>query len=374
MNSAPPKTVVKLELGLRSYEILIGSGILKTAGAYIKRVAPTPRAIIITDENVAACWLKTLQHSLISENFEIQTQILPPGEQTKSMDQIKNLTDWMLDNGADRKTTIIALGGGVIGDLAGFAAAITLRGMPFVQIPTTLLAQVDSSVGGKTAIDTRHGKNMIGAFHQPSVVLADTDTLSTLPKRQLIAGYAEVVKYGLINDLSFFEWCELHGREVLARDPKKIRHAIEVSCHAKAAIVTQDEFESNERALLNLGHTFGHAFEAELGFSDTLLHGEAVAIGILSAFELSSKMGFCSGQEVERVRRHFTDMDLPTSLEFIPNRKWEAHNLLAHMTKDKKWEHGNQTFILARGIGKSFLHRNVNTETLHLFLSDMLPT
>ena len=374
MSDAVGNTVVTVELGLRSYDIIIGAGLIESAGAYIQTVTPGHRAIIVTDEHVAPFWLEKLKNSLIAEEFEVLTKIVSPGEKTKSMTQIHKLTDWMLDRGVDRKTTVVALGGGVIGDLAGFAAAITLRGLPFVQIPTTLLAQVDSSVGGKTAVDTRHGKNMLGAFHQPHLVLADTNTLTTLPKRQLLAGYAEVVKYGLINNLIFFEWCEINGQALLAGNSEATRQAIEMSCRAKAAIVAQDEYENSDRALLNLGHTFGHAFEANVGFSNLLLHGEAVAVGILSAFDLSFRLGYCTGQDVTRVRQHFLDVGLPTNLNFIPQHKWEAEMIMGHMKKDKKWKNGKQTFILTNGIGKSFIHPNIDANTLLCFLSDLLTT
>ena len=374
MNDAPATNSVTVDLGERGYNIVIGAGLIARAGDYLDDVAPTRRVVIVTDENVASHWLETLETSLTRAKYQILTRILTPGEQTKSFDQIDALTDWMLESGVDRKTTIIALGGGVIGDLAGFAAAITLRGLPFVQIPTTLLAQVDSSVGGKTAVDTRHGKNLIGAFYQPRLVLADTDTLNTLPARQVAAGYAEVVKYGLINDLGFFEWCEANGRAILNRDPVATRHAVEMSCRAKATIVAEDEKENDKRALLNLGHTFGHAFEAEAGFDDFLLHGEGVAFGILCAFELSCRLELCSGQETERVRSHFFEVGLPTSLNGIAKYHWTPDVILDHMSKDKKTEGGNLTFILARGIGQAYIDRNVPIDTLRELLWDILPT
>jgi 3-dehydroquinate synthase len=374
MNDGPATTLVTVDLGERSYNIVIGAGLIARAGDFLAEVAPARRVIIVTDENVASHWLETLETALTVANYQILTRILTPGEQTKSLEQIDALTDWVLESGVDRKTTIIALGGGVIGDLAGFAAAITLRGLPFVQIPTTLLAQVDSSVGGKTAVDTRHGKNLIGAFYQPRLVLADTDTLSTLPLRQVAAGYAEVVKYGLINDLGFFEWCEANGHAILDGDAAAARHAVEMSCRAKATIVAQDEHERDTRALLNLGHTFGHAFEAEAGFDDLLLHGEGVAFGTVCAFELSHRLELCSGQEVERVRSHFTEVGLPTNIEGIAKRHWTPDVILAHMGKDKKTEGGNLTFILPRGIGQAYIDRDVPIDTLRALLSDILPS
>ena len=374
MIDGPASTEVTVDLGERSYNIVIGAGLIAHAADYLAAVAPSRRVIIVTDENVAVLWLEKLKTVLSRANYHILTRVLTPGEQTKSLDQIAALTDWILESGVDRKTTVIALGGGVIGDLAGFAAAITLRGLPFVQIPTTLLAQVDSSVGGKTAVDTRHGKNLIGAFYQPHLVLADTDTLSTLPARQAAAGYAEVIKYGLINDLGFFEWCEAHGRMVLEGDPVAIRHAVEMSCRAKADIVAQDEKESDRRALLNLGHTFGHAFEAEAGFHDLLLHGESIAFGILCAFELSRRLELCSSQDAERVRSHFSKVGLPTNLNGIAERHWTPDMILAHMRKDKKNEDGNLTFILVHGIGQAYVNRNVPIDTLRELLWDMLPS
>ena len=374
MIDGPASTEVTVDLGERSYNIVIGAGLIAHADDYLAAVAPSRRVIIVTDENVAVLWLEKLKTVLSRANYHILTRVLTPGEQTKSLDQIAALTDWILESGVDRKTTVIALGGGVIGDLAGFAAAITLRGLPFVQIPTTLLAQVDSSVGGKTAVDTRHGKNLIGAFYQPRLVLADTDTLSTLPARQVAAGYAEVIKYGLINDLGFFEWCEAHGRMVLEGDPVAIRHAVEMSCRAKADIVAQDEKESDRRALLNFGHTFGHAFEAEAGFHDLLLHGESIAFGILCAFELSRRLELCSSQDAERVRSHFSKVGLPTNLNGIAERHWTPDMILAHMRKDKKNEDGNLTFILVHGIGQAYVNRNVPIDTLRELLWDMLPS
>ena len=374
MDNGPATTLVTVDLGERSYNIVIGAGLIARASDFLAEVAPARRVIIVTDENVASHWLETLETALTVANYQILTRILTPGEQTKSLAQIDALTDWILESGVDRKTTIIALGGGVIGDLAGFAAAITLRGLPFVQIPTTLLAQVDSSVGGKTAVDTRHGKNLIGAFYQPRLVLADTDTLSTLPARQVAAGYAEVVKYGLINDLVFFEWCEANGHAILDGDAAAARYAVEMSCRAKAAIVAQDEHEKGTRALLNLGHTFGHAFEAEAGFDDLLLHGEGVAFGTVCAFDLSHRLELCSGQEAERVRSHFTEVGLPTNIKGIANRHWTPDVILAHMGKDKKTDDGNLTFILVRGIGQAYIDRDVPIDTLRALLSDILPS
>jgi len=373
MTSGTLTTRLNVDLGTRAYNIEIGTGLIAAAGAKVRDLLPTPRVFVITDTNVADHWLEKLTTSLDDNAIRFAVKVLAPGEQTKSMAQVEELTHWLLDQGVDRKSTLIALGGGVIGDLTGFVAAITLRGIPFIQIPTTLLAQVDSSVGGKTGIDTRHGKNLVGAFHQPLLVLADTGALDTLHRRQLLAGYAEVVKYGLINDPEFFEWCEVNGQAVIDGDPASRRRAVEVSCRAKAAIVANDERETGDRALLNLGHTFGHAIEAEAGFGDQLLHGEAVAIGSLCAFELSRRLELCTGQDVERVRAHMTAVGLPTGLDGIAGPGWTADVIHGHMARDKKTEDGRMTFILARGIGKSFISRDVAMDTLNDLLSDILP-
>lgn len=365
-------TTLRVDLGERGYDIVIGKGLVGSAGSRMMPLLTTPRVLTITDENVAAHWLEPYRASLADAGITGTELVLPPGEQTKSFEYLQRVVEWMLDTGVDRKTMLVALGGGVIGDLAGFAAAITLRGMPFVQIPTTLLAQVDSSVGGKTAIDTAQGKNLVGAFHQPQLVLADTDVLDTLPERQFMAGYAEVVKYGLIGDLAFFEWCEANGGALAAGDPAKRAHAVEASCRAKAAIVAEDERETGRRALLNLGHTFAHAFEAEAGFGERLLHGEAVGIGMTCAFELSQRLGLCDGQDVARVRAHFQRVGMPIDLKAISDASWTADRLIEHMGRDKKTESGVLTFIMANGIGKAFICRDVDMVSLHDYLCDFL--
>jgi 3-dehydroquinate synthase len=287
--------------------------------------------------------------------------ILPKGESTKSFAQLERLLDWLLGQHVGRDGLVIALGGGVVGDLAGFAAAITLRGLDFVQVPTTLLSQVDSSVGGKTAINMAHGKNLVGAFHQPGLVLIDTVVLDTLPRREVLAGYGEVVKYGLIRDPDFFDWLESNGAKVLAGDPEARRMAIVESCKAKARIVAADEREIGDRALLNFGHTFGHSLEAEAGYDGGVLHGEAVSIGMILALDLSREMGLCSGQDVDRVRRHFGDVGLPMEITAIPgSREWSAPALINHMRHDKKVLAGQMRFILARGIGDAFVTAEVD--------------
>jgi 3-dehydroquinate synthase len=364
---------VPVALGARAYDILIGEGVLADAGRYIRPLLRHPRVIVVTDEQVAPLHLAPLQQSLDESSVDHRAIVLPAGEQTKDFAHVEALTTRILDAGVERATPLIALGGGVIGDIAGFAAAITLRGLPFVQVPTTLLAQVDSSVGGKTGINTRHGKNLIGAFHQPSLVLADIGVLDTLPRRELLAGYAEVAKYGLIGDATFFAWLEANGAAVLTGDRPARRHAIKTSCQAKAAIVAEDETEKGVRALLNLGHTFGHALEAETGYSDALLHGEAVAIGMVLAFALSARLRLCPADDAARIKRHFAEVGLPTGLgRNIKTASWTVARLLAHMSKDKKVQSGKMTFILARGIGKAFIAHEVPESDVRAVLEDFL--
>jgi len=347
---------VRVELGARSYDIRIGPGLLAQAGALLRPVLAAPRVVVVTDETVAGLYLAPLRAALDAAGLRHDSIVLPPGEATKSMVQLSTLLDLMLGFGIERSTTVVALGGGVIGDLAGFAAATALRGVPFVQVPTTLLAQVDSAVGGKTGVNSRHGKNLIGAFHQPRLVLADTDTLDTLPRRHLLAGYAEVAKYGAIDQPAFFAWLEAHGPALLAGDAAARAHAIRVSCEAKAAIVAADEREAGQRAMLNLGHTFGHALEAETGYGDVLYHGEAVAIGMVLAFDLSVRLGLCPPDDAARVRRHLDAVGLPTA----PPPGLSPSALLAHMAKDKKVAGGRLTFILTRGLGRAFIARDVD--------------
>jgi 3-dehydroquinate synthase len=350
--------IVRVDLAGRPYDILVGPGLLAAAGDRIKPLMGGRQVVVVTDRNVARHHLETVRRSLAAAAIGARAIVLEPGEATKSWDGYRRLCEEILAGGIDRGTMILALGGGVVGDLAGFAAATLLRGLDYVQIPTTLLAQVDSSVGGKTAIDVAAGKNLVGAFHQPRLVLADTDTLQTLPDRQLRAGYAETVKYGLIRDAGFFAWCEANATALLARDDAALRHAVVASCAAKAAVVAADERESGERALLNLGHTFGHAIEAELGFSDALLHGEAVAIGMALAFDLSARRGLAAGDEAARVRAHLEAAGLPTR---VP-RGLAPRRLLEHMRRDKKTRDGRLVFVLARGIGKAFVERGVGED------------
>jgi 3-dehydroquinate synthase len=351
---------LRVELGARSYDILIGRGLLANAGRHLKPVLKQPRTVVITDRTVADLHLPSLTRALGAAGIDSHPIVLPPGEQTKSFAQLEEVIDQLLAARIERGSTLVALGGGVIGDLAGFAASIALRGIDFVQIPTTLLAQVDSSVGGKTGIDTRWGKNLVGSFHQPRLVLADIDALATLPHRQLLAGYAEVVKCGLINDAGFFGWLEDHGMGLIDGNEAARQQAVKISCAAKARIVGKDEREAGTRALLNLGHTFAHALEAECGYSDELLHGEAVAIGLVMAFDLSARLGLCSPDDAARVERHLGAVGLPTEPTAIAGRIWDIERLLDHMRHDKKVHSGRITFVLARGIGQAFLARDVD--------------
>jgi 3-dehydroquinate synthase len=364
-----PVERLRVELDARGYEILVGAGLIARAGEEIRPLMRRRQAVVVTDEIVARHHLAGLEASLAAAGIAHQTVVLPPGEGTKDLAHFGRLVDDILGLGIERGTMLVALGGGVVGDIAGFAAATLLRGIDFVQIPTTLLAQVDSSVGGKTAINTTAGKNLLGAFYQPRLVLADTATLRTLPRRELRAGYAEIVKYGLIRDAEFFDWLEANGEAVCDLEPAALTHAIGVSCRMKAAIVAADERESGERELLNFGHTFGHALEAETGFGDRLLHGEAVALGIALAFDFGVRLGFASGQDAHRVRRHLAAAGLPTALGEIRVSGRDADRLLAHMGKDKKVRDGRITLILPRRIGDAFVTRGVPAEDLRAFLA-----
>ncbi len=364
--------VVHVDLGTRSYDICLGSGVIDQAGELIAPLMRRKKTVVITDRNVAKHWLAPLVASLEGIGVKTDTIILEPGEQTKSFAQLERLTTELLEKRIERNTIIIALGGGVIGDLVGFTAAVTLRGIDFVQIPTSLLAQVDSSVGGKTGINSPHGKNLVGAFHQPRLVLADTDTLGTLPARELRAGYAEVVKYGLIGDAGFFEWLESNGARVLSGDAQAQRHAIALSCRAKAAVVAEDEREHGARALLNFGHTFGHALEVETGYSSRLLHGEGVAIGSVMALQLSERLKLCPIGSAERLHTHFSELEIPCDLSGVADASWTAERLLDHMGLDKKITDGKLTFILARAIGDGFVTSDVDEGDVLTVLRDAL--
>lgn len=354
---------VHVTLAERSYDIHIGPDLIATAGALL---APLAKGAVpvVTDETVAKLHLATLVSSLKESGLDARPITVPAGETTKSFGGLERLTGALLATGVDRGGIIVALGGGVVGDLTGFAAGVLKRGIDFAQIPTTLLAQVDSSVGGKTAINTAEGKNLVGLFHQPRIVIADTAVLATLPKREMLAGYAEVAKYGALGDAAFFEWLESNGARALSGDSASVVRAVAHSCRMKADIVARDERETGDRALLNFGHTFGHALEAATGYSDRLLHGEGVAIGMVLAFRLSVKLGLASGQEADRFARHLKTVGLPTSIADIPGTRPVPDVLLAHMAHDKKVKDGKLTFILARGIGKAFVTRDVSVDAV----------
>jgi 3-dehydroquinate synthase len=360
---------LRLELGPRSYEIVVGAGLIGGAGSEIGPLLRRRQAVVVTDENVAGHYLEPLRASLAAARIAHETVVLPPGEETKDLSHFGRLAEAVLACGIERGTMLVALGGGVVGDVTGFAAATLLRGIDFVQIPTTLLAQVDSSVGGKTGINTSLGKNLIGAFYQPRLVLADTAALATLPRRELLAGYAEIVKYGLIRDAEFFAWCERQGNALCALAAEPLRHAVLKSCRMKAAIVAADEREEGDRALLNFGHTFGHALEAETGFSSRLLHGEAVGLGMVLAFDFAVRLGLAAAAETERVRRHFAATGLPTCLADAGLAGVPAERLLAHMSKDKKVRDGKTTLILPRRIGDAFVMKDAPADELRAFLA-----
>ncbi|HEX3863892.1 MAG TPA: 3-dehydroquinate synthase [Stellaceae bacterium] len=361
---------LRVELGDRGYDILVGTGLIEGAGAEIAPLLRRRQVVVVTDEMVARHHLRPLQASLTAQGIAHHTIVLPPGEGTKDLAHFGRLIDDVLACGIERGTMLVALGGGVVGDITGFAAATLLRGIDFVQIPTTLLAQVDSSVGGKTAINTSAGKNLLGAFYQPRLVLADTGSLATLPRREVRAGYGEIVKYGLIRDADFFDWLERDGRALCDLEPAALTRAVMVSCAMKAVIVAADEREAGDRALLNFGHTFGHALEAETGFGDRLLHGEAVALGMVLAFDFAVRLGLASGQDAHRVRRHLDAAGLPTGLAAAGLSGQDADALLVHMGKDKKVRDGRITLILPRRIGDAFEMRDAPVAELRAFLAE----
>jgi 3-dehydroquinate synthase len=359
-----------VELVERSYDILVGPGLIAEAGAHIAPLMRRKQAIVVTDQHVAPHYLAPLAAGLDAAGIAHAAIVLPPGEQTKDLAHYGRLIDDVLACGIERGTMLLALGGGVVGDITGFAAATLLRGIDFVQIPTTLLAQVDSSVGGKTAINTRAGKNLVGAFYQPRLVLIDTATLETLPRRELRAGYAETVKYGLLGDADFFAWLDAENRAVYDLDSRALTRAIMTSCRMKARIVAADERETgDERALLNFGHTFGHALEAETGFGNRLLHGEAVALGMALAFDFAARRGLVEAAEARRVRDHLAAAGLPTRLADAGLSGADADRLLAHMGKDKKVRDGQITLILPRRIGDAFVMRDALAADLRAFIS-----
>jgi len=368
---AAEPTIVKVVLGARSYDIVIGRGLLASLGARIKALRPGAKAAVVTDENVARHHLDAAAAALADGGVASSRIVVPVGEGSKSFRVFEQVCEAIIAQRIERGDLIVALGGGVIGDLAGFAASAVRRGLDYVQVPTTLLAHVDSSVGGKTAINSLHGKNLVGAFHQPILVLADTAALDTLPEREFRAGYAEVAKYGLLGSVAFFSWLETNWRDVFAGGPAR-EHAISRSCRAKAVIVARDERETGERALLNFGHTFGHALEAACGFSDRLLHGEAVAAGMALALAFSARQGLMPAAEAERAIRHLAEVGLPTRLKEIPGGPPSVDQMMDLMAQDKKVKRGMPTFILARGIGAAFIETGVEARDVRAFLSEKL--
>jgi len=360
---------VRVPLGDRSYDRLVGAGLLDEAGAVLAPRLKRPRVAVVTDENVMAAQGRRLKAGLDAGGVAADFIVLAPGEATKSFSELEKLTGRLLDLGIERDDTVLAFGGGVIGDLTGFACSVLRRGCRFAQVPTTLLAQVDSAVGGKTAINVRQGKNLIGAFYQPSLVLADIGALATLPARELRAGYAEVMKYGLIADAGFFAWCEENADALLAGDAEARAYAVKVSCEAKAAIVGADEREQGKRALLNLGHTFGHAFEAWFGYSDRLLHGEGVGLGMALAFDYSVRLGLCSAADAARVKAHIAASGLPAEIADL-KADIPAETLAAYMMQDKKVEQGKLTLILARSIGDAVIAKDAKLDDVAAFLKE----
>lgn len=365
-------TTVHVPLDGRAYDVRIAPGLLDRAGAEIAPLLPRPKVWIVTEETVAGLHLGALKAGLAQEGIAAEALILPPGETTKSWPYLTQVVEWLLSEKVERKDVVIAFGGGVIGDLVGFAAAILRRGVRFVQIPTSLLAQVDSSVGGKTGINTSHGKNLVGAFHQPALVLADIAALATLKKRDFLAGYGEVVKYGGLGDAQFFAWLEENGPALAAGDMDLRAEAVRHSVQMKADIVVRDETEQGDRALLNLGHTFGHALEAATGYSDRLLHGEGVAIGCALAFETSARMGLISQESPSRWRAHLAAMDMKKDLADIPGVLPDAEALMGLMAQDKKVEAGKLRFIMARAIGDAFVTDQVDLDIVRDILREAL--
>ena len=368
MNAPDRLRRVRVELPERGYEVLVGPALIDRAGRLLAPHLPRGRTAVVTDANVADHHGERLAAALEAGGIAVDMVVLPPGEQTKSFAGLEDLCARLLALKLDRGDTITVFGGGVVGDLAGFAAAIYKRGIGFVQVPTTLLAQVDSSVGGKTAIDTPAGKNLIGAFHQPRAVLADLDVLATLPQREVRAGYAEVLKYGLLGDAAFFAWLEANGEAVLSLDTAALTHAVARAVEMKAEIVIEDERETGRRALLNLGHTFAHALESETGFGEALLHGEAVGIGCALAFRLSATLGLCAPEDAARAEAAIARAGLPTRLHALAGAPFGAARLLDHMAQDKKAQRGALVFVLARAIGDAFVARDVDRDAVLRFL------
>ena len=355
---------IRVALGPRSYDVAVGAGLIGRAGRRVAEIAAGAPVFVVTDETVARLYLPELEASLAEAGLTHAAEVLPAGEATKDFAHLERLVGAILDRRPERGSAVVALGGGVVGDIAGVAASLVLRGIALIQIPTTLLAQVDSAVGGKTAINTAHGKNLVGAFHQPRLVLADTAALDTLDRRELAAGYAEIVKYGVIGDRGFFDWLERNGAGVIDGDRDARRRAVLRSCEAKAAIVAEDERERGRRALLNLGHTFGHALEAAAGYGARLLHGEAVAIGMTMALDLSAALGLCPAEDARRVRRHLEAVGLPTAPAEAGLGECRPGDLLGFMHRDKKTRGGRMALVLARGIGAAFVSADVAPEAV----------
>ena len=366
--SLDPVTIPVSGEGFKAYDVVVGHGLMADIEALIGPFLSNKRVVVVTDSHVGPLHADTVLAPFKASGHKTHLITVPAGESSKSFDGLKFLMDALLDCGLDRKDVVIALGGGVIGDLTGFACAIYMRGIDFIQIPTTVLAQVDSSVGGKTAIDHEKGKNLIGAFHQPRLVLCDLGLLSTLPAREIRCGYAEIIKYGLLGDRAFFDWLEHNVKDVLALEPASIQHAVARSVEMKAEIVAADEREGGQRALLNLGHTFGHALEAEVGFGDTLLHGEAVTIGMAQAFRYSALNLDCSEEDEARAIAAIRHAGLPTRMGEIRNAPFDAERLLTHMGHDKKAEGGTLTFVLVHGIGDAYVAKQVDRDSIAEFL------
>lgn len=368
MTSNAAHETVRVDLGARAYDILVGHGALRELGPRLPVLVKRPRAYVLTDETVMRHHKVRLEAAVAGAGIKLDWMALPPGEQTKTFAQLGNVLDWLLAGGADRGDLLIAFGGGVIGDMGGLAASLMKRGMGFVQVPTTLLAQVDSSVGGKTAVNTPRGKNLVGAFYQPRLVIADTELLATLPDREMKAGYAEILKYGLINDAPFFDWLSANGVKVLALEPEAARYAVARSCAAKAAIVVEDETETGVRQLLNLGHTFGHALEAANSYGPDLLHGEAVALGMALAFRYGAALGVTPAADAQRVADVIRASGLPADLGGRDRARFTALRLTELMQQDKKARGGRVPLILARGIGASYIHPDADLASIETFL------
>lgn len=361
---------LRVDLPGRAYDIRIGTGLLDRAGELLAPLLGRASVAVVTDENVARLHWPTFQLALRKQGIESEALVLPAGEGIKDWVHLAQTVEWLLNQKVERRDLVVALGGGVVGDLVGFAAAVLRRGVRFVQVPTTLLAQVDSSVGGKTGINTAQGKNLVGAFHQPALVIADTAVLGTLPRRDFLSGYGEIVKYGLLGDPGFFEWVESNGSAILSRQASALDRIVRRSCEMKAEIVMRDETEEGDRALLNLGHTFAHALEAATAYSDRLLHGEAVAVGLGLAFDLSARLGLCSQEDPSRVRAHLRAMGMKVGLRDIPGELPGPEGLLTLMAQDKKAIDGKLRFVLARGIGQAFVAEDVPTEKVLEVLRD----